>query len=177
MILKIWKDPVWSKVIATAILAVIASFYAGWLKIKSSIVYIYSFFLATTAVPNWMLILLTIPTIIFLFLVFLGIKERVFGSKVQIYTDYVSDYFLGLTWIWSYRHGKITNLYAVCPQCSYQVIGKYMPGYYVNPRYLFECDECAYNAGTFDGEYSEIEQRIKLKIQKNIRNGEWKNKI
>lgn len=178
MIFKIWKDPVWSKVIATAILAIIASFYAGWLRIKNALLFIYNFFIATTPVPNWLIAVLIIPTLIFLLLILLAIKERFFGSKLHTYKDYISDNFLGLIWGWSYyEDGGICDVHSICPHCNYQILAKYESGYHVAPRYLFECDECGYNAGTIDSDYSEIEQKIKFKIQKNIRNGEWQNKV
>jgi hypothetical protein len=184
MILKIWKDPVWSKVIATGIITVIASLYLywqyGWLIIKNEAQNAYNFILSSTATPNWLLAIMAIPALLFIFAFAILLKNILTNSKPlkNSYKNYVSDDFFGLKWIWSYYgDGSISNLHSLCPHCDYQVLAKNISSYYAVPKLAFECDECNYSAGVFKGDYSELEQKVKLKIQKNLRTNEWKNKV
>ena len=183
MILKIWKDPVWSKVIATGIITGIAAlslyWYYGWLIIKDAIMLVYHLILSTTAIPNWLLGILIIPTLLFTYVILILLKEKLTDTNISqdSYKNYVSDDFFGLNWVWSYStNGSISNLHSLCPHCNYQIIAKDISNYHVIPRLGFVCDECGYKAEAFQGYYVELEQKIRLKIQKNLRTNEWKIK-
>jgi hypothetical protein len=180
MLLKIWKDPVWSKVIATGVVAGITYWYYGWLIIKDVVLLCYHFILSSTTTPNWLLAIMAISTLFLVFVILTLLKDMLTNSKPlqNSYKNYVSDEFSGLKWAWSYYgDGGISNLHSLCPHCDYQILAKNSSAYYSAPRFVFECDECGYKAGLFEGNYSELEQTIKLKIQKNLRTDEWKNKI
>ena len=64
MILKIWKDPVWSKVIAAAIITlfgIIATYAMGiWPSILQISHNVYTFLLKSTLVDNWLLTVMSI---------------------------------------------------------------------------------------------------------------------
>lgn len=180
MLLKIWKDPVWGNVIATGIVGIIAIYwYYGWLIIKNATLISYHFILSSTATPNWLLVIMAIPTLFFLFVILILLKDMITSSKSlqSSYKNYVSDEFSGLKWVWSYYgNGGISSLHSLCPQCDYQILARNSSTYYSVPRFVFKCDECGYEAGLFEGDYAELEQKIKLKIQKNLRTNKWKNK-
>lgn len=183
MIAKIWKDPVWSKVIATVIIATagVAITYFGGLfpKVKGIFLNVWNFFVTKTLIYNWLIIILIIPFIILLIAFISHIINTAKGKgKFLSFRDYTSDNFDTLKWIWKYgSEGYIFDVVSLCPRCDYQIMPRFASAYRAAPRYEFKCDECGYNGGVFDGDYEEYEQKIKLKIQKNLRTEEWKKKV
>lgn len=101
MILKIWKDPVWSMVIATGILALIGAiatyFLGAWPTIKSFSVSIWGFISSSTATPNWLLGIMVIPNLLLGYAILIALKDKLVGSESirKSYRNYVSDEFLG----------------------------------------------------------------------------------
>lgn len=181
MIKGIWKDPVWSKVIATGILAAIASIgtyiFGVWPAIGSVISQGWSFIVARTPTPNWLLGLMAIPCLLVIFVLLLGIRERLSESEpAKTWKSYTRDNFFGLLWSWSYTGNQIDNLHALCPQCEYQILPKDVSSYTVVPRFDCSCDDCGYSAGSFEGYPDELHQKVKLKIQKALRTGQWARK-
>ena len=186
MIKNIWKDPVWSKVIAAAIIAVLGfggAYFAGLLpKFEIVVMHIWNFLIDKTSLNNWLIIVLSIPLIIMLILFFAYLKEsngeeHAPGPLID-FTNYNSDTFFNMNWRWSL--GSDGSPYAVtpfCPKCDYQIMPKFDSSFRIAPRYAFICEDCGFDGGAFEGEYPQIEQKVILKIQKDIRTGKWKEKI
>ena len=75
MLKKLWRDPVWSKVIAGAILAIIGSCATYfWPTVKS-------FLKSSTAVPNWLFIAVSLGVIVICRLAKLRLKDSVVGQS------------------------------------------------------------------------------------------------
>lgn len=96
IILKMWKDTVWSKITATGFIIAIGfliSYLAGWLPsvgiyLKSSWAWLFH----TTDISNWLLILISIPCLLVLYIMVLWIKSL--GSAEGNFQSYLSDTFL-----------------------------------------------------------------------------------
>lgn len=181
MIKEIWKDPVWSKVIATGILAIIASVGAYLLGIWGDIGLIISqswaFICESTFTPNWLLGLMSIPCILIIVALIEEARDKFIEKEpVLSYKNYNKDEFFGLTWAWRYLNGGVDNLHSLCPHCEYQILPKNSSIYIAAPSYEYSCDDCNYSAGSFEGHPENINQRVKLKIQQNLRTGQWVKK-
>jgi hypothetical protein len=181
MINKIWKDPVWSKVIAAGILALIASvsayFLGAWPSIKAILSQAWSFVLSSTSVPNWLLGIMMVPCLLLGYVLLIGLKEWLAGGESGVsFKNYTKDNFFGLLWMWRYSGNGIDNLHSLCPRCQYQILPKDASFYAAVPRYDYICDDCGYSAGSIEGDPEELHQKVELKIQKALRTGEWAEK-
>jgi predicted RNA-binding Zn-ribbon protein involved in translation (DUF1610 family) len=172
---EIWKDPVWSKVIAGIILILIGTIATDalnlWPEIQWFLKLIWSSFTSSTSIPNWLFILMAIPCLLVFGAVFFWLKEK--SNQGSCASGYVKDNFAGLTWGWSYLGQHITNLHCLCPECQYQIIPKQMHNYQAGGYiYEYSCEECGYKVQPVS-DNNGLEQKIKLKIQKKLRTGEW----
>jgi len=186
MIRKAWKDPVWSKVIAAGIIAVLgigATYFAGLLpKIGILFLYIWNLLTGRTSLYNWLIIILSIPFIIIFIIIIAYLRDLIAGRNESAdslrFREYDSDIFYNLKWRWKVSSdGLPYDITSFCPKCDYQIIPQFASAFRVAPRYEFKCEDCGFYGGAFDGEYDELEQKVKLKIQKNLRTGKWKEKI
>ena len=180
MLKKLWNDPVWSKVIAGAILAVGALlgtyFLNWWPTIGRFAKDAYNFGLSPTSLSNWIigvLGLLAIPTIIALFAL---IWQKIFPSSSS-HTDwrnYTTDTFFGLRWRWRYFDGgQIYDVHTFCPHCDFQVYAEDTSTYRAVDRITFRCDSCSQRLGEFDEPFASLENKVKRFVQQKIRNGSW----
>lgn len=182
-ILKLWHDPVWSKVIAGTILAigslVMMYFFDVLTVIRSLAGLSVKFALSTTTVPNFILIamgFLSIPTAI---LVLYVIKKKILPSKTVPETPtwwnrYTSDLFFGLRWRWKYSHDeehKIHGVTTFCPKCDYQVYHKETTIW--NTPIGFYCDCCKQQLTVINETYPALEDKTIRLIHQKIRNGTW----
>ncbi len=178
MLMKIWKDPVWSKIIATAILVLfggIGTYFLGaWPDLLKDLIKLVEFLNSTNPVKNWVIGLALIPWLLIGFIILALIVESFKKKEPSLnWHSYTSDTFFGLKWQWSYSSNNITDIYSFCPRCQYQIFAKNVSGYIAIPHYQYACDDCGYCAQNNDVEPHELEHRVKLKIQKNIRTEEW----
>lgn len=180
---KIWGDPVWSKVIATgivAVVAVVATYLAGWWPTFAAFAKkVASFGAATTTVPNWLLILLSLCAVALLF--FLGIALWTIiapGSSEPLpRASYREDDFFGIRWRWSYNtDGDIVRLMSFCPGCDYQIYPRDVSGYQEPEHLKYNCDDCGARINEFKMPEEEIESRVIRQIHKKIRSGSWRTK-
>ena len=180
-LIRLWKDPVWSKVIASGIITIsftAITYLSGyWPILKDFFLILWKFIISFTSIPNWVIGILSIPFILFIWAILYRLKEKVFSNPVT-FKNYCNDNFLSLKWVWSYTwDNQITNLYSLCPKCDYQIFPKDSSNYSMIPKYRYICDDCGYDAGTIDEDTQKTEHDIKLKIHKNIRTGKWYEKL
>mgnify|MGYP000388442698 CR=1 FL=1 len=178
--LKIWKDPVWSKVISTGIITsigILISYLAGWLPIFLNFIKdIWAWLFQTTDIAHWLLILISIPCALVFYVVFLWLKSL--SATEQSFESYISDNFFGLKWRWSYYYeGKISgdDVHCFCPSCDHQLFPQDASSYRVAPEFRYDCPDCGYSIGVIEDDYNQLRHKVILKVQKNIRTGKWKN--
>jgi|SRR5690554_576713 len=179
----LWKDPVWSKVIATGILAFLAYAGAYLLGLLPAIFALlpqaWIFLKASSSVPNWLILIITIPCILFGCALAIELKNRVTieGTEPVNWNAYQRDNFFGLLWSWKYSGNCIEGLHSLCPNCEYQVLPRDVRSYAIVPHFECKCDDCGYSAGEFEGQPRELLQKVELKIQKELRTGNWVTRI
>jgi hypothetical protein len=174
-----WQDPVWSKVISTGIIATLGfliSYLAGWLPTFSIFIKnVWGWFFQISSIYNWVLVLVFIPCLLFFYVVMFWLKSLV--SSNDSFQSYICDTFFDLKWRWSYYfEGKISidDVHCFCPRCDHQVFPQDVSGYRVAPEFKYDCPDCHYSVGTREDNFVQIRQKVILKVQKNIRNGEWR---
>jgi len=166
---KLWNDSVWSKVIAGAILTVLAiigtRLLNWWPTIGRFIKSIWGFILSTTAVPNWLLGILSLLSLSVIFIIFAIVWEQFHPSQTQEldWHTYTSDIFFGLRWRWRYSiYSGIYNLCSFCPNCDYQI-------YHYDSR----CDSCGKILDQSYESQDALEDKVERLIQQKLRNGTW----
>ncbi len=179
MLKALWKDPVWSNVIAGALVAAIGAvvvYLSGlWPDIAVWLPATWNWLYLATSVTNWLLLLLSLLAAASLLLLGL-VAWIVFTDGKPLGPDwnsYTSDNFFGLRWRWRYSAGKITDLNTYCPQCDYQVFPHNASSFKVIERIGFICDVCSKPLEGFDGSYPEMESKVERLIQQKVRTGKW----
>jgi hypothetical protein len=153
MIKQIWNDPVWSKVIAVAIVALAgiawASYRHWWSVIWLWMAKMHAYLGGTIPVRRWVYGLLLGVAALFVLLL-IGAASTVYSAKktghtfapivpVEPWRSYVADIFYDIKWQWSYQHGEITRLCTFCPRCDYQMVPEGLD--YIR-HIWFRCDVC-----------------------------------
>lgn len=179
---EIWKDPVWSKIIANIIWALLvlipglgsAYFLSAWPPTKATLNQALLLIQSNTLVPNW---LLAIIFLLFLRVILVKTKEWLNGNKPRpAFESYTKDYFFGLLWEWRYSGNQINDLQSLCPKCKYQIFPKPINPYTSRPKSECTCSDCGYSADTIEGTPEELNQKVKLKIEKALRTNKWAEK-
>ena len=183
MLKKVWTDPVWSKVIAAAIVAGLASvitYFGGWwpnigLFLSSA----GSLAVSSTSVPNWLLAVLVLCAIVVLVVVAIGLCATFFSQNVRpSYLTYAEDVVLGIRWRWRYgSDGAIYQLVSFCPNCDYQIHPRDVAAYRAVDHIGYRCEDCGALVGDFQMSLDEIESRVTRHIQKNLRTGTWSDVV
>jgi hypothetical protein len=180
MFTRLWRDPVWSKVIAGVILALgatVATYLLDWwTAIGEFVGRSIAFALASTVTPNWLLLLLTLAALPTLVSLGAFLRQSVSPSKVRSPSgrDYTTDIFFGLRWRWTYgTSGQIHEAHTFCPHCDYQVYAQDVSPYRVIDHVAFHCDGCGRHLGTFDESFNSLEDKVKRFVQQRLRNGTW----
>lgn len=174
---KVWKDPVWSKVIATGILALLSLsvvyFFDFLSSVLSGLEYGVNFIFKSTLVPNWLIGFMGFCTAMVIFVFLLYGKEKHFPKQKRIlWRDYKKDYFLGLEWHWTFGStgSDIYDLHSCCPKCKYQVFLR-PASHYSTP--IYKCDSCGGSYGPFQESLGEIESKVRRFIQQKLRTRSW----
>jgi len=178
---KIWKDPVFSKIIATGLIFLIGAigtwFFGIWPYLKNGLAYIYSGFIYEIYVPVWSLFL-AIPFLLFLFPMIQKFKKKEEPSFIK----YTHDHILGIDWSWDWlppgiynKKYSIKNVRPRCPDCkSILEINDYS-------GQLVHCinDECKWRwqqQGHFDNRIShssKLNQKVVNIIDRKTHNKEY----
>lgn len=177
---KIWKDPVWSTVIATGLLFFLTAtgtyFLNWWPSIQSFFKTIWQFFVASTSVPNWLLLILCICAV----MVTIALGAICWAAtrpstESKSWRQYTTDNFFNLKWHWSLgRDGDIYNLFPCCEGCEYQVTPtETYHGFDSERHTAFECDACNRDRVLIKGSQYEIESKVQRFIQQKLRTGSW----
>ena len=179
MLRDIWKDPVWSKVIASAIVgaAVIAGTYFlnWWPNIGAAAGQATAFLGDSSSLPNWALGLLAVATLPTLFIAGILVWDY-FQPKTSLKRDwrlYVEDTFFGLHWRWKYVSGNISDLHTFCPHCDFQVFHQDTSTYGVPRRIQYDCDSCHRHLGSLTDSYIAVESKVERFIHQKLRNESW----
>lgn len=179
---KIWHDPVWSKVIAGAILAIsalIATYFLDlWPAIGSGMSFAYAYIKTTWNLPIWLMILaslLSLPTIIFLLLA-LWFKIFPGSDDSPTWKSYKTDSFYNLRWRWSYfDDGQINSLTTYCPNCDFQLYAHDLSPFRVIDHIGYSCESCRTDICEFQESVGSLESKVRRSIQQKLRNGTWGN--
>lgn len=177
---RVWSDPVWSKVIATLIIAAAAAagsyFLDWWPTIGGALTEAYRFLQASTTLPNWALILGGISSLPSVLLVGALLRHWLWDSDSQSpsWQSYVSDIYFDLRWRWKYLDdGNIYDVHTFCPHCDYQVFAGHVSPYRMIDHIGFKCDSCGRKLAEFQDSYESLENKTKRFIQQKLRNGTW----
>jgi hypothetical protein len=182
---KYWHDPVWSKVIAVAIVGLAgiawASYRHWWSMIWLRITDVHAYMVSTTPVRHWVFGLLVLIAALFVMMV-IGItvsthqpEKNPFGNIVPVavarpeWLSYTTDYFYELRWRWKYRDGDIKDLNAFCPRCDYQMVPT---GISRLSQVSFRCDICPEGYEIRES-YDAMMSVIPRRIQQRIRTGTY----
>ena len=180
MLKSLWKDPVWSAVIAAAVVAAagaVGTYLLDlWPAMAAAAGRAWQFLFATTEVSNWILILLglgLIPAVLLVAVVIWDFVSRK-PTMAPSWTNYKEDVFFGLKWRWQYVGGRIDRLVSFCPHCDYQVYSHNASGFHAVDRIGFDCDSCRRHLCQIDESQRSLESKVERFIQQKLRNETWR---
>jgi hypothetical protein len=147
---KIWADPVWSKVIANAIwangavvVAAIVAYFAGWWPSIAAIASkIISLAVASTLVPNWLLVPVCLLALFGIYVFFVMLCPRPTGPN---WRDYRQDTFFDIAWRWRYStyDNSIMNLASFGLSCDTQLLQVHKSSMPYQPyQTIYHCRRC-----------------------------------
>jgi hypothetical protein len=179
MFKKLWNDPVWSKVIAGAILAAGAigcSYFLNWWPtIGTYTSKTLAFSVETSKLPNWVigaLVLGVIPTVLLVGVV-TWVSLHPEKESVPDWSSYTTDMFHGMRWRWNYLGHSLGDMHTFCPKCDFQVFPYRDSAYAVVDRISFRCDSCHSSLGSFDEPWDSLESKTRRLVQQKLRNNSW----
>jgi hypothetical protein len=175
-----WNDPVGSKVIAVAIVA-LAGLVATWTFWHHLLVWglaLVAFLFATTAMPNWLVGILLGPALVLIVLAAAVFVRASPNESPDPTRDYCEDHFLGAVWRWRYLNGhEIYSPTPFCPRCDAQIIPHQTSGYAIVDSIGLACDICSGFKIEFEESWDGLQDKVIRMIQLKIRNGEWINAL
>jgi hypothetical protein len=167
-----WNDPVWSKVIATAIIAGAGVGISIWLDWWPAII---RFAGSSTSVPNSLLALLVLCGVAVLGLV--AIAARAFlvnGDDPSDPSNYTEDLAMGLRWRWRNADSGMWDLHSFCSVCDFQLFPRDVSAYLAAPEFEYFCEHCGFRSQRFTMPPGEIESLVRRHVQRKLRSGEWR---
>jgi hypothetical protein len=171
----IWNDPVWSKVIASAIVAIGGiTYFDGWSWIASFLERGARVVADSSTLPNWVIGLMFVGCSIAVVAVLLWLRSK--GVPTATWQSYTEDEVLGLRWRWKWNHGQIASLYAFCPRCDFQMFPENTSAWDALDKYSYHCAGCSSDIKTLDENPERFESTVKRFIQQKVRNGQWESR-
>ncbi len=149
---KYWHDPVWSKVIASVLIATFAILYTG-IRYCWDNVPLMQILRSMTQVNT---IFLFILTMIFLYLLYKFVQNLLRNSTIANNQSlkYTKDSFRGLKWSWEWEYDidkyVLVNLKPYCPKCSTKMI-YYEGGPYGMGGQNARCPQCSHSIHEYNG--------------------------
>jgi len=170
MLKKLWHDPVWSKVIAAAIVAAsatLASYLFGWLPtIWNWSLPGFVFLGSTKPVPRWLLLILLVLAVM-TFSRWIGAFRRV--PNIQPWRRYTKDTFYGWVWRWEYDGaGEPCDLRSYCPECDFELTDYFGTDWSDQYSSQNACPDCHKQIQPL-GDKQQVRAKVNGKIEQNIR--------
>jgi hypothetical protein len=180
MLKKMWNDPVWSKVIAAGILALIGVITAWlfkwnwWSPTWHAVQAVYCYFRGEITVKRWLFWLLAtasgiLVVSIIALLVVLFSQSRTQPSSIRsvplvnAWLLYKQDTFYDILWRWGYVGNTLGEILPFCPKCDYQMLIR-SNGF----SSQFNCDLCG-QSYRVQKEWDELRTIIARLIDQKIR--------
>ncbi|MGM3274764.1 hypothetical protein [Ralstonia sp. 24A2] len=185
LLVRIWKDPVWSKVISVAIIAATGSFWAHyegyftWATTQAGLAAVWAFLNAEIYMTRLLLLPWVAVSGATGALYMRAHLTRVNGTKLPAseavatveQKSYLTDVLFGFKWRWkAARSGVVYDIKMYCPLCDYELLPTAFEGA-VGAKMRCRCAKCDYYAET---PYpTELIQNVKLEVERKLRTGEW----
>ncbi|ACC75816.1 hypothetical protein PPMP20_17260 [Paraburkholderia phymatum] len=196
LVVRIWKDPVWSKLIATVIGASSTAVWAhveGYLTL-ATVQHAASaaYDLLTTDYPYqpWRIVVGTVAAAaIGAWMMRLRMQKRIDAAyeaveypqqpsseaKPASPATYLTDVLFGFRWRWKIaaKSGDVYGMKLYCPECDYEL----QPAAFDYPYgggAVCECDNCHYKQGIGSDDPALFMNKAKLEAERRWRTGEWK---
>ena len=180
---RLWRDPVWSKVISGLILAVwagaVTRFLGWWPRIAAMMAFVVNWLRERSVLPNWatmMLIAVVAASALSALRRFAKVLAATSAAGPH-WSTYTSDEFFGLRWRWRYAGGDIVDAWTFCPSCDLQVYPRNASAYSSVDRIAFKCESCGRELATMDEPYEAVKDRAIRFIQQRLRTGAWKARV
>jgi hypothetical protein len=169
MLKKIWAD-VWGRVITAVIGAMVTAggaYFAGWWpSITTAVSKIVPLVVASTLIPNWLLVPIFLLAAFGVFRLFKDLYSRIAPD----WYDYRQETFFDIVWRWGYDRGNITVPAPFCPSCDTRMRPGPAPG--ENPhhpkRTVYHCGNCD-NRVTINDSPTNTLEKIVLQIERECR--------
>lgn len=169
----IWTDPVWSKVIATGICALLVTAFGWWGDLWAYVGAGWRYLTASVEVPRWLVGALSSWAV---FNLLGSIARRVAASTAtpaEDWSSYLSDEFFGMRWRWGLSEGLPYQVSPFCLNCDYQLDPQNVSSYHAIEAICFQCDHCGRTSARFDESWHSLERRVKRSIEQKLRTGTW----
>jgi hypothetical protein len=143
------------------------------------------FFIASSSVPRWVIVLLVIMSLPTLYLMLRPIiRKKSSGSQsdepnFHDYTQDVFEGFDGTVWRWLYNSAdnSIWRVTAFCPRCDMQLFARYQGARPIGYLTTLLCENCHWHSGEIAGNPDDIEGRVSRLIHRKLRSGEWESVV
>lgn len=176
MVRKVWKDPVWSAVIAAGIVAGITYLLGYWPHIWQFTKSTSSLLATPVSIPLWAFFL-GVPFVWLAILLFASINKK----KEPLFISYVSDTIFDITWYWRWlppgyqsSEHQIRDLTPRCPSCgAVLTINDYCGSFVscINENCSWRWER-QHRHGSRIGHSSELDSKVRNEIDRRIHTGE-----
>ncbi len=134
--------------------------------------YVYAFVLQKTLLKNCLIIFL-IYSSAFLFVLLLVVIIKKSSPKEELYNH---DVFNNLAWRWKYYMGEVDDIRPFCASCDLEITPINEGGRGLAEKWCYKCSDCENGTNiTSAGSHKDRVGYIQKKIEKNLRNGNWKS--
>jgi len=175
MVSKVWKDPVWSKVIAVAILALL-SFIGTWAldllpPVTNGLVSAWNWVMTDVAIPMWLLLLLLVPTGLLVVAVSSALLEKVRSNPENMpeWKKYTSDHFFGARYEWQWsRYNEPEHFVPFCTMCD-AMMTQFVSPSFMSPTVQLICESCGHKGVEVEGSRGDLKRKVIINIDRNAR--------